>query len=62
MKFFTVTQTAHGSLLQAAAVVMRDRSRIVLGGIYMLRNCGMLVATVIVPTSLLSVEQELPGK
>lgn len=50
------------SLLQAAAVVMRDGPLIVLGGADVLRDSRVLVVPVVVAPHLLGVVQELPGK
>lgn len=50
------------SLLQAAAVVMRDAPLIVLRGADVLRDSHVLVVPVVVAPHLLGVVQELPGK
>lgn len=50
------------SLLQAAAVVMRDGPLVVLGGADVLRDCGGLVVAVVVAPHLLGVVHELPGE
>lgn len=50
------------SLLQAAAVVMRDGPLIVLGGADMLCDSRVLVVPVVVAPHLLGIVQELPGK
>lgn len=61
-KVFNSLLEPRGSLLQAAAVVVRDGPLVFLRGVYVVRDPRVLVAAEVVAARRLGVVQELPGK